>query len=821
MLKNYFIVAYRNLLKNKTYSAINIFGLALGMAACFFIFQYVRFELSYDRFHKNANRIYRVPISYTGSLATARSSIVNHPAVGPAMKNDFPEVVDYVRLAPPNIFMRTSTLVYDDSKGNIKRFNEKKFFLADKSFFRIFSFPFIYGDAVSSLSKPNSIVLSQTTARKYFGDIDPLGKTLSMNNELLNVTGVFKDIPDNSHVKFDLLISFNTVGENWGFDIWRWPEFYNYILVSPDADIKSMEKRLPAFAEKYLGDIFKELDFKSWFVLQPLTDIHLKSNMRNELDVNGSERTVYFLLALGIFILVIAWINYINLSTAKSMERAREVGMRKVVGASRKQLAFQFILESFIINCIALLVAVVIVVASSGWFDDFVGKKLTTTFLESGMYSSWKFWIILVLVFVLGAIQVGVYPAFILSSFRPVAVLKGKLHQSVTGIAVRKGLVGFQFFLAIILITGSIIMYRQLSYMRNQDLGYNKDQVLIVKSPALTDSLYDVKVSAFKKELLKNSSVINVCASSEIPGKNIFSRNSMRKISDVATTNFMAKFVDIDNDFLPTYQIKLAAGRNFANRNPGDIYKEKKAELLVNEELVKGLGYKSNDDAVGKFVYFHTNVGDILGEIIGVIKNYHQQSLKEQYTPILYFYTIPGDWAYFSINVQKGNISKTIASINNEYSKLFPGNAFESFFLDEFFNQQYIADERFGDVFGLFTSFAIVVACIGLIGLSTFSTKLRTKEIGIRKVLGASAGEIVYLFYKDFMRLVLIASVIAVPVIYLTANKWLENFAFRIELSWMMFAFAVLVLMVLALLTIAFQSLKAALANPIKSLRND
>lgn len=821
MIKNYLKLAFRTLWKNRVYSLINILGLAIGMAACFFVFQYIRFESSYDKFHANADRLYRVLISYGGSFGSGTHA-VNHPAVGPAMKADFPEVQAFARVAPASVFIKSTTLSFTDSKGETKRFNEEKSFFADASFLSMFSFPFISGTAATALEEPGTAVLSETTAKKYFGNEDPLNKMLGINGYSVRVTGVCKDVPENSHIRFNLLISLNTIDKNFGYNEWGWPEFYNYVALAPEADTANIARKMPAFVGKYLGAKMRELNFTNKFQLQPVTDIHLKSQHKREVEPNGSERTIFFLGILGAFILVIAWINYINLSTAKSMERAREVGLRKAVGATRTQLAVQFIFESIIINFIALFLAAVIVIVFAGYFDRLAGKDISGSFLGSGLWHQWKFWLALLLVFLAGALQVGAYPAFVLSSFKPVLVLKGKLIAAKGSISLRKALVAFQFILSIMLIAGSLTIYRQLTFMRNKELGYNKDQMLIVKAPTIfNDSTFHTQMEYFKPELMKNAAIKHVAPSTEIPGKTIFARNSVRKAGQDKTHNYITNLVEIDRDFVPAYKITLAAGRNLTDTETENVFESKRAKVLINEELVKQLGFPSNEAALQQEVYFVSWFGDIRSEIVGIVKNYHQRSLREQYDPILYYHNNRSQWNYFSIDVNTQDLSKNLAYIRGIYNDIFPGNAFDSFFLDEYFNRQYQADARFGDIFSIFTVLAIIVACLGLIGLSTFSIKLRTKEIGIRKVLGATTQSIVYLFSKDFIRLVLLAAVIASPIIYFAAKQWLTNFAFHIQLNLFIFIVPPALLLVISLVTIGFQSLKAALSNPVNVLRNE
>jgi len=831
MLKNFVKVAYRNLLKNKVFSIVNIFGLAIGMCACFFIFLYVHFELSYDGFHKNANNLYRVPITTSGRLGDNVTSATNDPAVGPAMKQDFPEVVNYARAAPLHLVMNTSMISYTDG-AKLTTFNEDNIWLADPSLLTMFSFPLVEGDSTTALSDGRSIVISNTIAKKYFGNEDPLGKTLSLNRETsFKVTGVFKDVPENSHLKFDMLMSFQmfqyTVFKalgpgNYLDNSWIWPEFYTYVQLAPGTDPNSLQAKLPAFVNRHLGDEMKKLGYNCQFQLQPIRDIHLKSDFAQEAEVNGSEKEVYFLSIIGAFILIIAWINYINLSTAKSTERAKEVGLRKVVGAARIQLIAQFIMESVIVNLLALGVAGIIVWISYPLFSELTGKHIGDLFSDSGLLRQPLFWLSLTGAFAFGSFMVGAYPAFILSAFRPVLVLKGRPFQSTKGILLRKSLVFFQFALSILLIAGAITLYSQLSYMRQQGLGYNKDQVLVLKAPAIVDSTLADPISAFESELLKNQAVANVSVSTEVPGKTIVERNEVRKLSNDETHSFTLNLVAIDDHFISTYQIGMAAGRGFLPDESSVISKSEVARVVVNEEVVKDLGYKNDQAAINQPVIFKYGMANINAKIIGVIKNYHQRSLKEAYDPILYYYPKNNThWSYISIRLNTRHLSQDMASFENLYKSVFAGNAFEYFFLDDYFNKQYQDDQRFGSIFTVFTGLAIFVACLGLLGLSSFVIRLRTREIGVRKVLGASVYSLLVLFSKDFVQLVCLAAVIATPAIYFLANRWLNNFAFHIHLSWMIFILPPLLLLVISLITIGLHSVKAALVNPIKSLKSE
>jgi putative ABC transport system permease protein len=821
MLRSYLKIARRNLWSNKAFSAINIFGLGLGMAACFFIFQYVYFESTYDRFHTNAANIYRVPISYGGSLANTPTTAANHPAVGPAMKADFPEVVDFVRMIPNSFYMNAYTLSYKEGKGGEKIYAEKNMYLVDASFFNVFSYPLISGDRKSCLTEPFSMVISASTAKKYFGNTDPLGKILDMNGSMsIKVTGVFADIPDNAHIKFDMLVSFASIKPKYGYDNWGEPEFYNYVLLAPGTDVKKLEAKFPAFIEKYLGASMKKENYRSSFHLQPITDIHLHSNYSREAEVNGSEREVYFLSVIGVFILFIAWINYINLSTARSMERAKEVGLRKVVGAGKSQLITQFLLESFIINLLALVCAFCIILCFTPFVNDFIGKDVTTGFFSAGLGSKPVFWLTVVSIFLCGALLVGAYPAFILSSFIPVRVLKGLNAHAGGGMSIRQALVSFQFILSMILIASTVVIFQQFNFMRNENLGYQTDQVVIVKAPVVKGDVMDNEYQFFKGEIQKIASVQNASATSDVPGHRILLQNNFRRADQDKQHHSVTYLMKIDENFIPTYHIEMVAGKNLTSADTSWVYGLKTTKVLINEEMVKVLGYKSAEEAIDQDIVYMSDEGVRL-KVVGVMKNFHQRSLKEKIDPILCYSPNFSDWKYMSINLNANSASNGLAEVEKVYQKLFPGSPFEYFFLDEYFDRQYKADSRLSNVFALFSILAVIVACLGLLGLSSFVIKLRTKEIGVRKVLGASVTGLLFLLSKDFVKMVCVASILAIPVIYYASHAWLENYAFHITPGLSVFVIPPILLLILTLLTICAQSLKTALTNPVKSLRNE
>jgi len=820
MIKNYLIVAWRNLVRNRAFSTINIVGLAIGLSICTLIYQYIQFELSYDRFNSKADRLYRVTLEDVDADGTRHASATNHPSVAPAMKNDFPEVESFARLSRTNFFINSVTLSTQDKKGTVLTFNEEKMFLADGPFLTMFSYPLSEGDAATALAMPNSIVISESIGRKFFGNEPALGKQLSLNRQLsLTVTGVMKDIPQNSHLSFNVLVSFSSVGDKWGYDQWRWPEFYNYILLKPGTNATALQNKLPAFIDKYLGEVKREYKWTINMVLQPVTSIHLTSNLASEQDTNGSERVVYFLALLGLFILVVAWINYINLSTAKSLERSKEVGLRKVVGASKTQLVIQFFFDAFLVNLLAMVLSICILGVTLPLFEQLIEKNIGSVLYQNGFSGNTGLWLFAALILFGGTLFVGVYPALLLSSFNPAQVLKGKFTKSSSGALLRKGLVSFQYAMSIFLIAGTITMYRQLSFMQNQDLGYSKDQILVVKTPAVFDSTILNHMAWFKNGLGQLPAVKNSSASDGVPGKVLLAHNGIRKIRETPEADFNCYQQSVDEDFLPTFGIKLLAGRALAVQDKF-IY-DQEVPMMINEAMSKRLGFAKPEDALHEKVAFGMGPHEQHGEIVGVINNYHQVSLRENFEPMMFLNPSFFSWNYISIHLSSNDITPSVEAVKALYDQAFPNNAFDYFFLDDYFNRQYNSDIRLGTIFGIFTGLAIVIACLGLLGLSIFAVIHRTKEVGIRKVLGASVPVILALFSRDFIKLLLVAYLIATPLVYVAANHWLSTFAFHISPGWEVFVAPLILLLFLSMTTVSLICLKAATGNPATSLRQE
>ena len=758
----------------------------------------------------------------------------NSPAVVPAMKADLPEVVDFCRLIKTSLFTgdlssyvaNALEFSYHDNKGELVAFNEESVWFSDASFFNLFSFPLIAGTA-DALKEPNSVVLTESIARKYFGNTAVLGKQLRLNREMaLTVTGIVEDVPLNSHLQFDILVSFSTMQKNFGdgYNLWSWSAFYSYILLENEADLRGFEAKIPAFTKKYHEQDY-EGGVRLTYLLQPITDIHLHSQFPDEQSSNGNARTIYFLSLLAGFILVVAWINYINLSTAKALERSKEVGLRKTVGASRKQLIMQFLFDTAVINSLGLLGAVGIVLASWPWFEILIEKKIGAVLFENGLMDNPTQWLMVTAIFFSGVILVGAYPAMKLSSFNPAIVLKGKFFKSTAGVRLRKLMISFQYILAILLLAGAITIYLQVSFMRSQDTGFIREQVVVVEAPAVYDSLAGDKISFFKNNVLQIPGVKNVSASADIPGRSVVEYAPVARAKSQNDSDYFGTSVPgIDTSFLSTYQIKLLEGRMFQGNETMAFRVGNNVEsipVLVNEEFLRRLEIKDGKDALKEKLQFWWGPEMRHAEIIGVVADHHQESLEKRIEPVMYMQPQWTGWKYFSIRLEPRAVKSTLAAIESVHSKTFPDNSFSYFFLDEFFDHQYKDDLQFGRIFNVFTILAIVVTCLGLIGLSIFSVSQRTKEIGIRKVLGASAPIILLLFSKDFLKILLISYCVAVPLIYWGSQEWLQNFSFRMPVAWQMFVLPPTLLIIITLVTIGVISLKSAFETPIRALRQE
>jgi putative ABC transport system permease protein len=805
MLKNYLLVAFRNLSKNKAFSAINIVGLAIGMAACLLILQYVSFELSYDDFHTKKDRVFRINQDRynNGKLSTQWAGGAFAP--GTAFKNALPEIEDYVKIVGAGQTIAN----YKDQKMVI--LND---YYVGAAFFKIFSFPLISGDPNTALKEPNTAVITQEVANKLFHGVDPVGQTLYINTDKpLKITGVMKNMPANTHMKFDFMQSYATLlkenppNKDYSLDdAWLNDGCTTYLLLRPGVDPRALEaKFIPLVKKAY--DKFPGSGEGGIYTLQPVKDIHLYSNLMLEFQPNGDGKSVYLLLGIAIFVIIIAWINYINLATARGIGRAKEVGVRKTLGSAKGQLITQFMLEAMMLNAMAIGLALLIIMACIPAFANISGIQIGFTLFTKG-----AFWLAVLGIFVLGSFFSGFYPAIVLSAFRPVEVMKGKILASPRGVVLRKGMVVFQFAASIFLLIGSLTVFRQLKYMQSQKLGVKIDQTLVIKAPLVkVDSFYR-SMSSFKQECLAQTAVKSVTVSTSIPGEPVgWNAGGIKLVGSDQSTGKQYRIIGADYDYLNAYDIKLIAGRKFSKE-----FGDEPHSVVFTKKGVEQLGFSKPADALGKRIDFWGQVYTI----VGVADNFHQQSLHDAYDALI-FRCIPDVRGQVSVKVSTTNMPQTIAELKKTWASFFPGDQFDYFFLDQHFNEQYKTDQRFGQVFGVFTGIAIFVACLGLFGLVSYTIVQRTKEIGIRKVLGASVNSILRLLYKDFALLVVVSFVISAPIGWYAISKWLQTYAFRMDINPFLFVVPFLLVMLIAFATVSFLSVKAALMNPVKSLKTE
>lgn len=800
MLKIYSTITWRTLLKHKAISLIMLIGLSLSMAAFMLITRYILDELSYDDFHQHAGRIYRINLNDYRNKVLTNSSALSYYAEGPAIKESVPEVEDYVR-----VHRADGMINYLKPTGELLSFNELNGFYADASFFNVFSFPLLKGSPEQVLLNPESVVMSESMAHKYFGKENPVGKTLQLKTEWqggnYTVSGVFADIPANSHFHFDFIFAIPNLLKNNQFSTggWYWANFHTYLLLKPGANNTAVEKSIHHVIEKHLGRQWQNYNVSQTMTLHSLRDIHLTPLRNSEIEPGGNIEIIYVLIIVALLILAIGWLNYINLTTVMGMERGKEVGIRKTLGSAKRQLVGQFLLESFIFNLLALII---------GSFFFLIATKIATT-SDFSILAQPVFYVVVIIVFCLGFILSAIYPALALSSFKPMQVLKGRLTTSSSGKLFRKALVIFQFSASILLITSTIVINQQIKFMQKQDLGMSIDQKLIISTPKiLRTGSFTNDMALFKDRILSNTGVKNVAASSSVPGREIFWTNELHRFHEAANNFKLCRIMAIDEDFIPAYEIKMLAGRNFVK----EMILDDNA-VIINETAMRAFGFANPESAVNQ------EIGDALPKkIVGVVKDFHQESLKTDTKPIV-FQHIPWNSAYMTHTLQSGDIKNTLFKIEEIYKNAFPNNAFEYFFLDTHFQQQYEADRQLAKLFNWFAGLAIYIACLGLLGLVMFTARSRTKEIGIRKVLGASINSIVVLLSKDFLKPVLWAVIIASPVAWVAIQWWLQGFAYKVAVQWWVFAMGGLTAILIALLTVSFHSIKSALMNPVKSIK--
>lgn len=809
MFRNYLKIALRNITRNRTSAFINITGLVLGISAFLLLMEYISHEESVNKFHANIAQMYRL----INQDPTENTWPEVEPGWAAIFKQRFPEIKDVCRFDE-----ETGSTVISKNNNPNESFSETNTGYADGNFFSFFSFPLKEGQA-SSLNKPNVVFISETSAKKYFGDQNPLNQTLVINNQfgktIYTVEGVFADMKDNSDIQYNMLFSLETLKNpaNLNGNDWATPTNLNtqylqtFFYLNKNVNIKAFEDKLTALRTQLKQD--KDgVQFK----LQAFKDMHLGSSFSDTYPTASNIKYVYMLGAITLLILLIAWFNYINLSTANSFKRANEVGVRKVIGASKKNLVFQFLGESLLLNIIALVGAVILIALLQPLFNKLVGKDLSFAAITTS-----SIWIYAILLLLMGSVLSGSYTAFSLSGFKPVDTLKGKISKTSKGILLRKSLVISQFTISIMLIIATILIYSQVHYMQNKNLGLNPNQLLVIRGPQVgDDSVLKLDKTVFENEVLSKSFVKDFCMTGSIPSGNYnFTTSGFTKpLSKKGDELKPYSFAIIDNRFLSTYQIPLIAGRNFTAQECAVKWNDN-SKVLMNETAVKALGFINPEDISNTKIQWDERKLDV----IGVVKDYNHVGAQRAIAPMIFYPS--SNSAYFTVKVSPDNVQEKIASLQKIYQSDFKGNPFEYFFIDDNFNKLYASEKQYGNIFTSASLWAIFIACLGLFGLVTFTVESRTKEIGVRKVLGASITNIVSLLSKDFLILICIAFFIATPLAWFGMNKWLENFAYRIPIGWSVFVIAGLIAILLALITISYQAIKAAIANPVKSLRTE
>jgi len=806
MVKNYLKIALRGISRSKGLSIIAISGLVLGIASCTMIMQYVIFEMSYDQLQPAAEDIYRVSNSIQDNSKETVSYATTYLPIAPTLKEEFPEVIDYNRIL---YLDRHAVVTYQD-----KIFQQEGVIYSDPSFFSFFAYPLVHGDPKRVLAETNTVVISESLVKKYFGDKNPIGQFIKLNEEFnelnLLVTGVHMDIPENTHLKPKMVVSLKSVETLPAAvdNTWTWPIYLNYIRLEKNADVLSLERKLPKFAVQYIPQNIQQS--KLSFFLQPLSSIHLYSHLQYEIEENGSATMVYLLLVVAILILVIAYVNYINLTTAKSLSRAKEVGIRKVMGSKTSQLVRQFMMEAGLFNIVAILLAILVVLTVQNTFLKFTGIKFDFSIISTPRF----------LLSIMGCILAGtflsaLYPATVMASYTPMDALKGQSAKTAGGLFTRKALVIFQFAATIGLMINAYAIFLQVDHMRSQTLGIDINPILIVNAPRVDEQVMRTSNNhedPFKAKVLGMPGIQNVSVSASIPGVWISKSRGIYQSGQEQEKNLTYYTLGVDYDFLSTYSLDLLAGRNFSE----DFGTDDNAVVLT-EKAMRQLGFSTPEKALNEKIM----MGKDEREIIGVARDYHHLSLRENYQATIFY----PEWKqkeFYSLKLENAstqNIAGILASLENQWKEVYPSNPFEYSFLNTSFHKQYNADVTFGKVFSVFTILAILLACLGLFGLASFITTKRTKEIGIRKVLGSTTREIIILLLSDMTILILWAGMIAIPIAYVSSASWLSQFAFRIALTWWIFLIPLLSTTIIALTFISFQIIRTATVNPVKSLK--
>jgi putative ABC transport system permease protein len=813
MLRNFFVIAGRKIWRNKFFASLNVMGLSLGILSFILIGLYVRYEKTFDEFR--SPQLYRVAqYGYENNEESGKSAQWV-PAAAPALKQDLPEIADAARLAHTGPFMADPVMQVRE-----KLFRESRIYYADSSFLALFSYEMVSGSASTALALPDQVALSESTAKRYFGNEDPMGEIMQFHRgergvSTLKVTGVFRDVPSNSHLHTDFLVSFSTLKSFGVSDTdWGWGNFYTYVKLAPQTKPSVVEEKFPAFLKKYITDLAQDPanGYSMKLALQPVQDIHLDSKLWGELEPNGDRRTINFLATIALFILAIAWVNYINFAIAKSAESIKEISIRKISGSNRWQLIGQLMAESAMVNLLAILISVVIVEATLPTLKNVLSlpKALTLGRNEIGVIS---------ILFLIGTFASGLYPAYAISSLRPLAALKTK-GSRLFNLSLNRTLIIFQFTASIILMISTVTIYRQLNFMLHQQTGFDLDQTLIVKGPAIKDSIYRANQNYFYHSIDQLRNVSAMAMASSIPGEQVHWGRGYSRASD-PQKSIGANIVAVDENYFPLFKAKFVAGANFSDASIANQH-----NIVFNETAARQLGYANSSEIIGETIIWHESQDkQVPKKVIGVVKDFNQTSFRNEVGPMVFALKkyLDAPWAgeYYAFKVPASNIEQSISDIQQVWGKVFADNPFDYFFLDQYFFNQYQSDQRFGRVFAAFSFLAMIIASLGLFGVSSYLILLRSKEIGVRKVLGSSSAGVVQLLVRDFMWWVFIAFVCACPIAAYLMNLWLQEFAYKIELSPWIFITAGVSCMAAALLTVTWKCWRMANVNPAEVLKNE
>ena len=802
MIRHDFKLFLRSFIRDKQFSLLNLIGLSIAMATFFLAVQYASHEMSYDAFHQQKDNIYR--LAHHESDGEQRyDGALSYFGIGPHVYEEIPEVLDFTRMHRADGMITT---IRDN--GESLSFYETKAYYVDSSFFNIFSFPLIHGNASKALSNPNAVLISESVATKYFGDDDPMGRILSLSTEWQGdnyiISGVFEDVPLNSQMDFDFIFPIRDLLTNFQFKgrDWYWINYYTYFLLRPNADISKLNDQITDLVNRHVQDYVTSSNFELNFELQPLTDINLYSDLQGEFEETDKWSNIQTFVLAGLFTLVLAWLNYINLSTARASRRSREIGLKKVMGSSRWRLINQFLFEAILTNALALIVAVLIILITFPVFESFFGINL-----QFDWQLQYPYWFFFLALFVIGSMISSFYPAQYLSSLKITQSLKGQVTHGAHSGRLRKGLMMIQFGLSLFLLIGTTVIYKQISLMKTRDLGMDIENKLIVKAPREVERSYWRSLETFKQEVTKDARVEAATVSFEVPGRRLFWGAQYDVIG--GKENVAVSRTSFDHDFLPLYQIKLLAGKNFADHFEGPT-------AIINEAASKALGFNTPGEAINQKI----DEGWQERRIIGVIDNYHQQSPKFEIRPLVVS-PFSKEQGYITLDLVSTKRASAIAMAKAHYEKIFPKNAFEYFFMEDYFEEQYLSEHQFRNLLLTFTGLSLIIAALGLIGFSSYISTSRTKEVGIRKVLGADSANILFLFNKEVGYLVSISFLLSSPVIIWITNQWLDNYATRLSLNVIYFILPMLSILVLAVTTISLQLYRLSKANPVKLIRTD